>query len=225
MPATKISPMYLQQQFFQQLKQQMAQITAMKRSPSPSLMSQSRTTPQINQAQAQMMNRVPSGITNKQPTYRPPINTSNSIKQPVNPATTPTTIELSSAENSLDIFDSFNDFEAAYFRLNTIKPFFSRLLESNATIIQSTPAALPEGLEADLIAATRKKISSIQERSEIFKKLQQDSLQQFKTTQKAFWDTLTQLEKSTNPDQIYKQFLLGQDFSMDQDSELSYQSL
>lgn len=233
LPATKISPMYLQQQFFQQLKQQMVQITAMKRSPSPSLMSQVRAPPQTNQAQAQMMNRVPSSaMTSKPPTNRPPINTTNAMRpsqQPVNPTSTPAIDPSSTIESSLDIFDSFSDFEAAYYRLNTIKPFLTRLLESTATTVQSTPAdSLPEGLEADLIAATRKKISSIQERSEIFKKSHQDSLQQFKTTQKSFWDTLAQLEKSSDPDRIYNQFLQGQDSLMDQDSaevSVSYKSL
>lgn len=228
LPVTKISPMYLQQQFFQQLKQQMAQITAMKRSPSPSLISQARATPQSNQAQAQMMNRVPSGVTSKPPTNRPPINTSNAMRPSqlsVNPAITTTAVDPSSVESSLDIFDSFSDFEAAYYRLNTIKPFLSRLLESNMATVHSTPAALPEGLEADLISATRKKISSTQERSENFKKSQQDSLKHFKSTQKSFWDTLAQLEMSQNPELIYKKFLQDQDFSMDQDLEVSYTSL
>ena len=221
--------MYLQQQFFQQLKQQMAQISAMKRSPSPSLMTQVRTTPQT---QAQMMNRVPSGMTNKPTTNRAPttsINVSNAMRpsqQSANPTSTTTSIEPSLIESSLDIFDSYSNFEMAYYRLNTIKPFLGRLLESSTTsTAQLMPSAFPEGLEADLIAATKRKISSIHERSEIFNKIHQDSIQQFKMNQKLFWETLSQLEKSSNPDQIYTQFLHSQDYSMDQDLEFSYTSL
>ena len=227
LPATKISPMYLQQQFFQQLKQQMAQIAAIKRSSSPSLMNQARPPPQTTQTQAQIMNRVPSGIASKPPTNKAPTvsNTMRSSQQSVNP-TAPTSIETASIETSLDIFDSFSDFELAYYRLNVIKPLLNRLLESTTTsTAPATSTILPEGLEADLIAATKKKISSLQERSETFKTSQKESLQHFKSDQKLFWDTFAQLEKSPNPDLIYKQFLQSNDYSMDQDIEVSYTSL
>ena len=230
LPATKISPIYLQQQFFNQLKHQMAQLAAMKRSPSPSL---------VRPPPGQMMNRVPSGMANKLQASKsqsqaqvPTVSNANvmrSSQQNVNPphstttATTPA--EPIPIEASLDIFDSFSDFEAAHYRLNTIKPFLSRLLESTTQTTQSTNSPMSPALEADLIAASRKKISSIQERSEKLKTSRKESIQQFKSEQKIFWDALEQLEKSSNPDSIYKQLLQSQDHSMDQDMEVSYTSL
>lgn len=200
----------------------MAQLAAMKRSPSPSL---------VRPPPGQMMNRVPSGMANKPQTSKsqsqsqvPGVSNANVMRlsqQNVNPppstttATTPA--EPIPIEASLDIFDSFSDFEAAHYRLSTIKPFLTRLLESTTQTTQSTNSPMSPALEADLIAASRKKISSIQERSEKLKTSRKESIQQFKSDQKIFWDALEQLEKSSNPDSIYKQLLQSQDHSMDQD--------
>ena len=223
--------MYLQQQFFNQLKHQMAQLAAMKRSPSPSL---------VRPPPGQMMNRVPSGMANKPPASKsqtqvqtqaqaPTVSNAamRSSQQNVNPppSTTTTPAEPIPIEASLDIFDSFSDFQAAHYRLSTIKPFLTRLLESTTQTTQSANNVMSPALEADLIAASKKKISSIQERSEKLKTSRKESIHRFKSDQKIFWDALEQLEKSSNPDSIYKQLLKSQDHSMDLDMEVSYTSL
>lgn len=204
----------------------MVQMTAMKRSPSPStLITQPRATSQ-NPAQPQPtnINRVPSGMTNKQP-IRPPSNLNTGIAgMRSSQQTTNSTTNIDGNEPSLDIFDSFSDFEVAFYRLNTIKPFFNRLLEQS-TIISNYSSSLPEGLETDLINAARKKISSINERSEKFKNNHQESLQDFKSKQKLFWESLTQLETSSNPIENYNKFKQFQDHSMNQEYESSYTSL
>ena len=206
----------------------MAQLAAMKRSPSPSL---------VRPPPGQMMNRIPSGMANKPQTSKsqsqshvPGVSNANVMRlsqQNVNPppSTTTTSAEPIPIEASLDIFDSFSDFEAAHYRLSTIKPFLTLLLESTTQTTQSTKSSMPPALEADLIAASRKKISSIQERSEKLKTSRKESIHQFKSDQKIFWDALEQLEQSSDPDSIYKQLLQSQDHSMDQDMEVSYTSL
>ena len=112
-----------------------------------------------------------------------------------------------SIEASLDILKFFFCFEAAHYRLSTIKTILTRLLlESTTQTTQSTNSPMSPALEADLIVASRKKISSIQERSEKLKTSRKESISTIQIRTKIFLGPLEQLENLQNPDSFISNF-------------------
>lgn len=211
LPATKISPVYLQQQFFLHLKQQMAQINN-RRSPSP--------VPGVNR---------PASIP-----MRPPVSKANNLTRTTAAATIPpqhhqlpvntrNPNELVITESSIDIFDSFSDYEAAQYRLNVIKPLLYRFLESS--LQPSMPkklSSLPEGLEYDLIAAIKKNISINQDEANSSQKAYTETLRSFKEEQEEFWNIFRELDDEfVDLSQVYNKI----NNQMDEDEEISYTSL
>lgn len=117
--------------------------------------------------------------------------------------TTPTsnnnlTETTASLENSIDIFDSFGDFEAAFYRLNVIKPLLRRLFETNPsnsannTKSQVTTSFKTE-IEMDLIAATRKSISTTEDRIKLSQKNHENLVKSLKADQERFWNLFNNL--------------------------------
>ena len=92
--------MYLQQQFFQYLKQQMSQIASVRRSPSPNPAAAGTRTPVNRSAVAQVKPSV-----GPQRTVAPMSTTIRPSQQ---------TAPLDLPESSLDVFDSFGDYEAIW---------------------------------------------------------------------------------------------------------------
>jgi hypothetical protein len=204
-PSTKVSPLYLQQQFFQYVKQQLAQINTIRRSPSPTSIigqkpvSTNRTT-----------------TTQNRPTQR--------VAPPSAPSSATAAARIPQhsdvPEASIDFFDSFDDYEAAFYRLNVLKPLLSRLFESPTTIKKTKNSNILEEIEADLISATKKKISSLQERTEAFQKNHQETIKQIKNDSQIFWSIFGELESAEEIDlldQIYKKLIDVEMKDMEQD--------
>lgn len=217
-PATKVSPLYLQQQFFQYVKQQLAQMNTIRRSPSPN---PTMTAGQTGQRTAAAAGAAAGGGVNR------PVPTQQNKKIiPPPTAALPRIPQAEMPEASIDVFDSFEDYDAAFYRLNVMKPLLSRLFESPkpAPVKKSNNSNILDGIEADLIAATKKKISSLQERTEAFQKSHQETIQRIKNDRQMFWSIFGELNTASfddgfgvNLDQIYKKFIENEIREMDQD--------
>lgn len=161
----------------------------MRRSPSPNLITTTPNQPPNN-------NKASQKTTNNQ-------NRSNKQAEvPVSSAPAAPTIE-----NSIDIFDSFSNFEAAFYRLNIIRPLLRRLFELPP--ISSTSNSLKSEIEIDLIEAIKKKIFTIQNRLEISQKNHQEKLKNFKKEQEKFWVLFNDILK-TDPSNGIGSDLLNQ---------------
>lgn len=210
-PPTKVSPLYLQQQFFQYVKQQLVQMNTIRRTPSPNPINvqrpaSNRPIPSQNKpfvATAGGQKIIPSSSTMTSTAT----STANKIPQ-----------QFDSPEPSIDIFDSFEDYEAALYRLNVLKPFLSRLFESSPIPVNNPKkSSVLEGIEADLIAVTKKKINSLQERTEASHKIHQETIQRIKSDRLIFWSIFGELEGNGDLDQIYKKFMENEMKDMEQD--------
>lgn len=221
-PATKVSPLYLQQQFFQYVKQQLAQMNTIRRSPSPNPMTAGqRTAAAVNRPMPTQQNK-PTG---------------QKIIPPSVAATAPRIPQQAEMpEASIDVFDSFKDYDAAFYRLNVMKPLLSRLFESPKPVKKSKNSNILDGIEADLIAATKKKISSLQERTEAFQKSHQETIQRIKNDRQMFWSIFGELNSTSfdgnsnscgvvDLDQIYKKFIENEIKEMEQEIVPIYTSL
>lgn len=214
LPPTKVSPLYLQQQFFQYLKQQMAHMNTMRRSPSPNPV----RPPQMNRAIPQ--NKLPA-TGGPQRIVPPPTGaTATSALRPPQQG-----VEL--PETSLDLFDSFNDYEASLYRVNVLKPVLNRLFESPAPVKKAKGPNILDDIESDLIAATKRKISSLQERADTFRKSHSEILQQLKKDRSNFWSLYSELEKENDVDldELYRKLIKTYLKDMEQDIEPVYASL
>ena len=132
--------------------------------------------------------------------------------------------QFDSPEASIDIFDSFDDYDAAFYRLNVLKPFLSRLFESPTLVKNPKNSSILEEIEADLIAATKRKIYSLQERTAAFQKSHQETIQRIKSDRLIFWSIFGELDgngggfgSGIDLDQIYKKFIENEMKDMEQD--------
>ena len=160
----------------------MAQMTSIRRSPSP--------------GPPQMTNKQPSTLSKNGNSLQNRSNSASTVLRPQPITNVPNNLNeaIPLNESSIDIFDSFGDFEAAFYRLNILKPLLRRLFEIEIPSSSMQPAnTLKREIEIDLISATRKKIFTIENRVEILKKNQKDFLKQFKNDQKRFWTLFNEL--------------------------------
>lgn len=214
LPPTKVSPLYLQQQFFQYLKQQMAQMNTMRRSPSPNPV----RPPQMNRSMPQ--NKLPATGGSQRIVPPPTGVTATAALRPPQQG-----VEL--PETSLDLFDSFDDYEASIYRVNVLKPVLNRLFEFPAPFKKSKGPNILDDIEADLIAATKRKISSLQERTDAFRKSHYEILEQLKKDRSNFWSLFSELEKENgfDLDELYRKLITADLKDMEQDFEPVYASL
>ena len=110
-------------------------------------------------------------------------------------------------ESTIDIFDSFGDYQAAYYRFNVLKSLLKFLFETPAQ--RNFPSSSniligSDGLEADLVAAVKKKISVITERTEKHAKTSKESIQAHKLNRKNFWSLYNELDR-INSDQDFEE--------------------
>lgn len=207
LPATKISPIYLQQQFFQQLKQQLSAVqlnASIKRSPSP------------NQIRSTRINTSSNNSRNSNTTATNNNNNSNSNTKNNPPAPPPASASTQQRpqsegfiESSLDVFDSFGRYEAAFYRYSILKPFITRLLETNPqSKLPDEKQTIPEGFEKDLISAIEKKILSQKQQMETYKSAKSKRLEALKEEKDAFWEKYRRLlngeEVSIDGDKMYE---------------------
>lgn len=193
LPAAKISPVYLQQQFFQQLKQQMAQMTSIRRFPSPGPTMMSTTSAVPNRPLQAQAAKNGSSLQNQN---RSNSNSTVNMKAPPQQSTATNLPEStpSSQESTIDLFDSFGDFEAAFYRLNVINPLLRRLFEMPSTnSMNNNSNSLKTEIENDLIAATRKKISTTEDRLKNSHKNHRELVNNLKKDQERFWDLFDNL--------------------------------
>lgn len=126
-------------------------------------------------------------------------------------------------ESTMDIFDSFGDYQAAHYRFNVLKSLLKFLFESPAQRNFPSSSSISidsEGLEADLVAAVKKKISVITERTEKYAKTRKESLQAHKLNRKNFWSLYNELDRINNDqdfDELHKKFT-DQNIHMDIDN-------
>lgn len=203
----------MQQQFIQYLKQHIAQATVMRRSLSPNPAAAGTRAPVNNPAMTQ--NKPSAG---PQRTV-PPMSTA--IRPPQQ-----TTAALESSESSLDVFDSFGDYEEAFYRFHVLKPLLNRIFETPPPSRLGNSSNIPEGLEADLISATKKNISSLQDRTEAFQKVHNETIQQIKKSRQGFWDIFNKINQDgVDLDDLYKKLIAAEMKDMELDQETVYASL
>lgn len=199
----------MQQQFFQNLKQQLAQINLMRRSPSP-VPGKPSQPPIHKNSQIGKSSNFPAG---QQKLANLPQTTA--IKSAGS-------ADVPNSENTLDVFDSFGDYEAAQYRFSVVKPVLYRLLESKGSSQPVfKPEQLPEGLENDIIAAIQKKIDTMNDHSDALSRTQNELLEEHKLRRTSFWEIFNLIAETNTEGQlieIEKRFRTEMDTSMDVDS-------
>lgn len=192
----------------------MAQMNPIRRSPSPSA---SNRPPTNRTAQQNKMPMLPQrGV---------PLPMTASAAAAIRP--NQQIAQTEAPESSLDLFDSFGDYEAAFYRVNVLKPLLNRLFETPPVKKVKTSSNFLEGLEADLIAATKRKISSLQERTDAFQKSHKETMQKLKNDRQAFWSLFNELEQEhgVDLDQLYQKLVVTQLKDMEIDNQSVYASL
>lgn len=187
LPSTKVSPTYLQQQYFQNLKQQMSsQLSSSSRPASPNITSSSSSQQRTSASSS-------SAIT----TAKLPVQaTSNKAVRPAN------SVEETIIGSSIDIFDSFNEYDSAAFRFSIINGFFSNLFVHPNNLLHLNSNVVPVDLEADFIAAIQKKISCSRENSEKFRSSFESDLNDLKTDKVQFWNLYRELDNAANEEEL-----------------------
>lgn len=126
-------------------------------------------------------------------------------------------------ESTMDIFDSFGDYQAAHYRFSVLKSLLKVLFESPAQRnfpSSSNISIVSEGLEADLVAAIKKKISVTTERTDKYAKTRKESLQAHKLNRKNFWTLYNELDRVKSEqdfEELHKKFN-DQNIQMDIDN-------